>query len=180
VSQPIAELYLLLIRSGVKHLSLFAATAVVAALLGRTVAHIHRTTSIPGLHEHSGDIFWSRHHYLDSALLNLLSNLPAHLQIQSSISEPRGFLIHVNIQATTICLHQAACFRAHESLPPSHDINESKRRCLQAAETILTILRIADKTIISQVFVQKPHYTDKRLISSADRPTALVLYLPRG
>lgn len=123
----------------------------IAALFGRTVALLHRKDVDEDSQEHSDNAFWKRHRYLDHVLLNILQNLPAHLQIQSSLLNPRAVLLHINIQASTICLHQAATFMAYPSPDKTYDMMTSKLRSLGAAETMVTILRLVDPMILKNV-----------------------------
>ncbi|KAJ9614980.1 hypothetical protein H2200_001054 [Cladophialophora chaetospira] len=136
---------------GVKNLSLFAATAMIAGIFGRTVTHLHRRELFDGDQEDSENAFWRRHQYLDGVLLNTLQNLPSHLQIHSSLFNPRSVLLHINIQASTICLHQAAIFRAIPSPDKTYDMMTSKMRALGAAETMMTILRVVDPIVLANM-----------------------------
>lgn len=137
-----------------KSLSLFAAATVIATIFGRTVTHLHRKDLEEGEQIDSDLRFWRRHDYLDNILLNTLQYLPDHLQIRSGLSNPRIVLLHINIQASTICLHQAANFKASSS--PNRDgdrLEESKARCLGAMENMLTILRLVDPAVIGNVCI---------------------------
>lgn len=142
---------------GVQNLSLFAAAAMISALLGRTLAHLHRKEAIYSGHESDSEaIFWIRHRYLDNILLTTLKNLPLHLQISACLHNPRGVLLHINIQAATICLHQAAIFKASASSSSSPSrgsasLLESKFRCVGAAETMMKILRVVDPSVVANV-----------------------------
>lgn len=141
---------------GVKNLSLFAANATIAALFGRTLTHLHRKDlSYEGNSSNQDDdTFWRRHRYLDTVLLHTLQYLPDDLRIRSGISSPQIVLLHINIQASTICLHQAAVFRAQKTSPtPQIDatVADSKARCLHATESMMTILRLLDPAVLQNV-----------------------------
>jgi len=141
---------------GVKNLSLFAANATIAALFGRTLTHLHRKDlAYEGdTSDQNDDTFWRRHRYLDTVLLHTLQYLPDDLRIRAGISSPQIVLLHINIQASTICLHQAAVFRAQKSSPtPQNDatVADSKARCLHATENMMTILRLLDPAVLQNV-----------------------------
>ncbi|KAK4947863.1 hypothetical protein LTR10_013371 [Elasticomyces elasticus] len=138
--------------TGVKNLSLFAANATIAALFGRTLTHLHRK-DLP--YEGSGpddETFWRRHNYLDTILLHTLQYLPDDLRIRAGISSPQIVLLHINIQASTICLHQAAIFKARTSPAPQNTtLEDSKARCLHATENMMTILRLLDPAVLQNI-----------------------------
>lgn len=133
----------------------------IAAVVGRTLTHFHRKEIEEGTQEDPDNAFWKRHRYLDKVLLNTLEHLPFHLQIGSSIVNPTAVQLHINIQASTICLHQAAIFKAKISPGKGYDLVESNMRCLGAAETIMTILRLVNPTIMAKVMNWKCHSVRK-------------------
>ncbi|KAI1612322.1 fungal-specific transcription factor domain-containing protein [Exophiala viscosa] len=139
--------------TGVKNLSLFAANATIAALFGRTLTHLHRK-DLPyeGDTSDQDDAFWRRHQYLDTVLLHTLQYLPDDLRIRTGISSPQIVLLHINIQASTICLHQAAIFKAKNSPTPQETtLADSKARCLHATENMMTILRLLDPAVLQNI-----------------------------
>jgi hypothetical protein len=140
---------------GIKNLDLFAATAMIAAVVGRTLTHFHRKEIDEGSREDPDSAFWRRHQSLDKVLLNTLEHLPPQLQIGSSLLNPAAVQLHINIQASTICLHQAAIFKARTLSNMGYDVVESKMRCLGAAETMMTILRVVHPTIMAKVINQR-------------------------
>jgi hypothetical protein len=126
----------------------------IAALLGRTLTHLHRKELYEGDHEDSDRVFWKRHRFLDDVINNTLRHLPPRLQIGSSLLDPGAVLLHVSIQASTICLHQAAVFKAKATSGKDFELVESKTRRIEAAETMMRILRVVDPATIAKVTLQ--------------------------
>ena len=123
----------------------------VAALFGRTLTHLHRKELYEGNQEDSDKMFWKRHKFLDDVIINTIRNLPPRLQIQSSLLDPPAVLLHISIQASTICLHQAAIFKAKATSAKDCELGESKSRRIEAVETMMAILRVVETATIAKV-----------------------------
>ncbi|EXJ56395.1 hypothetical protein A1O7_06738 [Cladophialophora yegresii CBS 114405] len=149
-TRPSLSLQVAMTPDGIKNLNLFAATAMIAAVVGRTLTHLHRKEIDDGSLEEPDSAFRKRHDYLDTVLLKTLEYLPPQLQIGSSLLNPSAVQLHINIQASTICLHQAAISKAKSSPGNGFDLVESSMRCLGAAETMMTILRVVDATFMTK------------------------------
>ena len=134
-----------------KRLSIFAATVVVASIFGRTLAHLHRPDADDGEELGSNSPFWRRHRQMDSVLLNIMQYLPSNLSLRFGITDGKVMQLHLNIPASTICLHQAAVFKADNSPHLRELRSESRARCLIAAENVMKILRLVTPQALSIV-----------------------------
>lgn len=134
-------------------LSSLAAVVLLGCLFGRNLHHLHRTTSDDKDHDLNGG-FWKRHRALDNVLLNTSLALPSHLRLPESINDSNIIFLNLCIHASTICLHQAAIFKAEKNDMPSQIAAEGKRRSIVAADQITNIMKMAshtDLTLVSPV-----------------------------
>ncbi|KAK1019046.1 hypothetical protein LTR54_000859 [Friedmanniomyces endolithicus] len=125
---------------GAVGLSSFAAVVLMACLFGRNLTHLHR----PGPDDRDDDLdgeFWKRHRNMDSILLNTALALPDALRLPSGLNDANIIWMNMNIHTSTICLHQAAIFKADRNRMPSRISAESKIRCITAAAEIASTMR---------------------------------------
>ncbi|EFX04748.1 c6 zinc finger domain containing protein [Grosmannia clavigera kw1407] len=125
--------------SGIGQLTSFAGIVLMACLFGRNLTHFHR----PDADERDDDLngeFWKRHRNLDNILLNTLLGLPAHLKLPTGLQNPNIVFTNMSIHTSTICLHQAAIFKAEKNGLASSVSPESKIRCINAANEIASIM----------------------------------------
>ncbi|KAJ6790104.1 hypothetical protein PWT90_02108 [Aphanocladium album] len=126
--------------SGAAKLSSFGAIVLLAALFGRNLVHLHR----PDGDDHDGDAngpFWKRHREMDNILLNTSLGLPSNLKLPAGLSNPNVVFMNMSIHTSTICLHQAAIFKAETHKLPASLSSESKVRCITAANEIASVMR---------------------------------------
>ncbi|OAA63973.1 binuclear zinc transcription factor [Cordyceps fumosorosea ARSEF 2679] len=126
--------------SGAAKLSAFGAIVLLAAIFGRNLVHLHR----PDSDEFDGDVngpFWKRHREMDNILLNTSLGLPSHLKLPAGLSSPNIVFMNMSIHTSTICLHQAAIFKAETHKLPASLSSESKVRCITAANEIAAVMR---------------------------------------
>ncbi|KAF2145361.1 uncharacterized protein K452DRAFT_264324 [Aplosporella prunicola CBS 121167] len=126
---------------GSSALSPTAGVCVMAYMFGRNLTHLHRPTSDEREDDLNGN-FWKRHREMDDALLNIALGLPDGLRLPAGISDPNAVFMNMNIHTSTICLHQAAIYKAEKRRMPPHVSNESKLRCATAAAEIAGIMRL--------------------------------------
>ncbi|KAF7951445.1 hypothetical protein EAE96_006754 [Botrytis aclada] len=126
---------------GASNLSPFAGVVLMASLFGRNLLHLHR--SDPGYRDNdlNGE-FWRRHRQMDNILLNTSLSLPFHLRLPHGMANPNSVFLNMNIHASTICLHQAAIFKAQNNRLPATVAAESKIRAMSAANQITSIMQM--------------------------------------
>ena len=112
-----------------------------ACLFGRNLTHLHRPNENDRDHDLNGE-FWKRHRQLDNILLSTSLNLPPALRLPENLSEANVVFCNMNIHTSTICLHQAAIFKADKNKMPTQIGAESKRRCIIAADQITNIMKM--------------------------------------
>ncbi|KAI0172018.1 hypothetical protein GGR52DRAFT_573159 [Hypoxylon sp. FL1284] len=127
--------------AGAAKLSSFGGIVLMACLFGRNLIHLHRPDADDRDHDLNGE-FWKRHRNMDNILLNTSLCLPNHLKLPIGLANPNIVFTNMNIHTSTICLHQAAIFKADRNkLPPSVSA-ESKVRCITAANEIASIMKM--------------------------------------
>ncbi|KMU73252.1 hypothetical protein CISG_09985 [Coccidioides immitis RMSCC 3703] len=122
-------------------LSPLAAVVVITCHLGRNLHHLHRPSANDKDHDLYGE-FWKRHRALDNIILNTSLSLPSHLRLPEGINDPNVAFCNMCIHTSTICLHQAAIFKAEKNNIPPQIAAESKRRCIIAADQITNIMKM--------------------------------------
>lgn len=148
--------------SGACKLSPFAGVVLMACLFGRNLIHLHRPDDDDRDHDLNGE-FWKRHRQMDNILLNTSLSLPSHLKLPNGLSNPNIVFTNMNIHTSTICLHQAAIYKADKNrLPPSIS-QESKVRCITAANEIASIMRMVSHMDLSSVSIPFLHLLDLKL-----------------
>lgn len=135
---------------GASTLSPFAGVVLMACLFGRNLTHLHRPNEEDRDHDMNGE-FWKRHRALDNILLNTSLSLPAQLRLPAGISDANIVFCNMNIHTSTICLHQAAIFKADKNRMPPQISAESKRRCIIAAHEIANIMKMISHIDLSTV-----------------------------
>ncbi|KAK6395382.1 hypothetical protein LTR65_000853 [Meristemomyces frigidus] len=126
--------------NGAPKLSSFAGVIIMACLFGRNLLHLHRPGPDDKDHDLNGE-FWKRHRHMDSILLNTALALPDSLRLPTGLNDPNIVFMNMNIHTSTICLHQAAIFKADKNRMPSRISAESKVRCITAAAEIASVMR---------------------------------------
>ncbi|KAL2885941.1 fungal specific transcription factor [Ceratocystis lukuohia] len=127
--------------AGASKLSAFASVVLSSAMFGRNLIHLHRPDPEDRDHDLNGE-FWKRHRQLDGILLNTLMSLPANLKLPEGLMTPNVVFVHMSMHTSTICLHQAAIFKADSYHLPANVGMESKIRCITAANEITYIMRM--------------------------------------
>ncbi|KLJ08228.1 hypothetical protein EMPG_16350 [Blastomyces silverae] len=129
----------------ISSLSPLAGLVLIASIFGRNLHHLHRTTPDGNVRDLNGG-FWKRHRALDSIILNTSLTLPSHLRLPEGINDPSVVFLNLCIHSSTICLHQAAIFKAEKNDMPSQIAAEGKRRSIVAADQITSIMKMASHT----------------------------------
>lgn len=137
-TQTLAEC---LTPAGAGSISTMGGIVLMACLFGRNLLHLHR----PDVDDRDNDLngeFWKRHRNLDNILLNTSLCLPTHLKLPNGLANPNVVFTNMCIHTSTICLHQAAIFKADKNRLPSSVSAESKVRCITAANEIASVMRM--------------------------------------
>jgi len=128
--------------AGAAKLSTFGGVILSACLFGHNFVHLHKR----GPNEHPEDLangdFWKRHRKMDNTLSNTFMFLPDHLRLPGGIRDLNVVFLHMNIHASTICLHQAAVATAERHRIERNFIARCQARCLMAAEEITSTMRL--------------------------------------
>ncbi|KAK2799664.1 hypothetical protein FQN51_006796 [Onygenales sp. PD_10] len=131
-------------------LSPLASIVLLACLFGRNLHHLHRMTSNDKDHDLNG-AFWKRHRALDNIILNTSLSLPTHLRLPDGLNDPSIVFANMCIHTSTICLHQAAIFKAEKNNLPGQIAAEGKRRSLVAADQITNIMKMVSHTDLTLI-----------------------------
>ncbi|KAK7924173.1 hypothetical protein PG985_006227 [Apiospora marii] len=134
--------------AGAAKLQPFSSVVLMASLFGRNLVHLHRPDPNDRDHDHNGE-FWKRHRNMDNILLNTSLCLPNSLKLPTGLSNPNIIFTNMNIHTSTICLHQAAIFKADKHKLPTSVSSESKVRCITAANEIASIMRMVSHMDLS-------------------------------
>jgi hypothetical protein len=127
--------------SGASSLSSYAGVVLMACLFGRNLVHLHRPDQDNKDNDLEGE-FWKRHRHMDNILLNTSLSLPSQLKLPNGLSNPNIVFTNMNIHTSTICLHQAAIYKADKNRLPATVSKNSKLRCISAANEIAGIMRM--------------------------------------
>lgn len=125
---------------GAPNLSGYAGVIVMACLFGRNLTHLHRPAPDDADDDLNGE-FWKRHRNMDNILLNTALAIPDSLRLPIGLNDPNIVFMNMCIHTSTICLHQAAIFKADKNRMPARISAESKVRCITAAAEIASIMR---------------------------------------
>ncbi|KAL4892167.1 fungal-specific transcription factor domain-containing protein [Aspergillus ambiguus] len=131
----------IIVGDGLSTLSPFGGVVIMAVLFGRHLAHLHRPESQDNDHDLNGG-YWQRHRSYDNVLLHFALAMPSHLRLPAGILDPNVIFCNMAIHTSTVCLHQAAIFKAEKNKMPAQIIIESKRRCIVAADQISNIMKM--------------------------------------
>ncbi|OIW34970.1 hypothetical protein CONLIGDRAFT_675914 [Coniochaeta ligniaria NRRL 30616] len=128
--------------AGAGKLSSFGGIVLMACLFGRNLNHLHRPDADEGDDDSMNGEFWRRHRTLDNILLNTSLCLPPQLKLPAGMQSSNVIFTNMCIHTSTICLHQAAIFKADKMRMPGTVSGESKIRCITAANEIASIMRM--------------------------------------
>ena len=136
---------------GASRITPFGGVVLSACLFGHNFQHLHKT----GEDERPGDLsngeFWKRHRQMDNVLSNTFMFLPDKLRLPGGLRDMNVVFLHMNIHASTICLHQAAVLTAEKNNISKNFIRQSRARSLMAAEEITNIMKLVSHLDASNV-----------------------------
>jgi len=125
----------------IKSLSSFAGVVLITHFFGLNHTHLHRPEPDPREYALNGE-FWKRHRRMDTLLSQTSISLPDHLRLPDGIRDPNTVFLNLAIPTSTIRLHQAAIFKAEENHLPKRVVEQSRTRCIIAAQRIADIVRM--------------------------------------
>lgn len=145
------------------NLSPTAAIVVLTCIFGRNLLHLHRPSPNDDPSNPNGG-FWRRHRVIDDILLNTSLALPSHLRLPNGVGDPNVVFLNMCIHTATICLHQAAIFKADAHRMTAKVSAESKIRCITSASEIVSIMRMISHQDLSTVCHGFPQCSSQQLI----------------
>lgn len=148
--EPTSQLSEVLNGEGTETISAFSGVILLSTLYGRNLTHLHRPSDDDADHDLNGK-FWKRHRQLDNILLNISLAMPQALRLPGAINDPNAIFCNMNVHTATICLHQAAIFKADKNQLPAQISAESKRRCIVAADQVTNIMKMISHIDLSLV-----------------------------
>ena len=151
IEQKTISLEQALAAEGASHVSPFGGVVLAAALYGHNYYHLHRKGPDENPEDISNGEFWKRHRKMDNVLSNVFMFLPDHLRLPFGLSDMNTVFLHMNIHASSICLHNAAVFTAERHKTGSTIIRQSRTRSLMAADEISNIMRLVTHVDASKV-----------------------------
>ncbi|KAL4959660.1 putative C6 transcription factor Prf [Aspergillus stella-maris] len=149
-SEKTSCLNALLLGEDLATLSPFASVAFVSCLLGRNLTHLHRPEPQDNDNDLNG-VFWQRHRSHDNILLHFALSMPSHLRLPAGVGDANVLFCNLAVHTSTICLHQAAIYKAEKNSMPEQIILESKRRCIVAADQISSIMKMVSSMDMSKM-----------------------------
>lgn len=141
---------------GASKISPFGGVILSACLFGHNFQHLHKS----GPDERPDDLangeFWKRHRKMDNVFSSTFMFLPDHLRLPAGLRDMNVVFLHMNIHASTICLHQAAVLTAEKNNISVSFIRQSRTRSLMAAEEIANTMRLVSHLDASNVSSYTP------------------------
>ena len=131
-------------------LSSFGGVVLVTHFLGLNLTHLHRPEPSQQENDMNGP-FWKRHRTMDNDLLKTALQLPSSLRLPSGVRNPNIVFLNFALHTSTICLHQAAIFKAEKNQLPSTIIEQSRTRCILAAAEIASVMRLTSHLDVAGV-----------------------------
>lgn len=158
ITQDTVSLKEALTIEGASKISPFGGVVLSACLFGHNFEHLHQN----GSEEHPEDLangeFWKRHRKMDNVLSNTFMFLPDHLRLPYGLRDMNITFLHMNIHASTICLHQAAVLVGEKHRISPTTIKQSLARSLMAAEEITNIMRLTSHVDCSHVCLSLSYF----------------------
>ncbi len=145
-----------LTAEGARKISPFAGVVISAALFGHNYEHLHSKGHNENPEDLSRGDFWKRHRKMDNVLSNTFMFLPEHLRLPYNIRDMNVVFLHMNIHASTVCLHRAAVLTATRCNLDPNFIRQCRARSLMAAEEISNIMRLISHLDSSRVSYHSP------------------------
>lgn len=171
--EPTISLKQALEPAGAAKLSPFGGVSVLACIFGRNLLHLHRPTANEEEENLSG-AFWKRHRALDNVILGISMSLPERLRLPLAVTHPNAVFMNMCLHMSTICLHQAAIFKAEKHRGLVKVAAESKLRCITAAAEMANVMKMSSNQDMAGVMSHSfdavlTHLTNSRRSSTLSR-----------
>ncbi|KAG9232542.1 fungal-specific transcription factor domain-containing protein [Amylocarpus encephaloides] len=137
--------------AGAPFVSTFGGVILSSALFGHNFQHLHWGGSDDRPEDYANGEFWKRHRRMDNVLSNTFMFLPDHLRIPGGQHNMSVIFLHMNIHASTICLHQAGILTAEKYKIDEAVIKQSQARSLMSAQEIANIMRTCSHIDASRI-----------------------------
>ena len=122
----------------------------VTHFFGLNLTHLHRPEPNQQEHDLNGS-FWKRHRTMDNDLLKTALQLPSYLRLPSGIRNANTVFLNFALHTSTICLHQAAIFKAEKNKLSNTVVEQSRTRCILAAAEIASVMRLTSHLDVAGV-----------------------------
>lgn len=108
--------------------------------------------------------FWQHHYQLDKDLKSYGSNLLGHIKPQTRHDDPFAFVIHMNLCAIRIDLHEHAILKAQRQELPDALVTESENQCKNVVVEIVEYTQFIkhislDKVCESHFMLESPEFS---------------------
>lgn len=136
----------------------FAASVLVCHMYKQIIHHVHvqRPDDRPEDVEYGG--YWNRHRELDTLLSSTFMFLPEMFRLPKHIRDPVATQTNLNLHASVICLHNAACEQADKHKLPGHVKKVSEDRRLMAAQEVVNIVKLTSHLKANYVSVSDRYF----------------------
>ncbi|KAK3368208.1 binuclear zinc transcription factor [Podospora didyma] len=122
--------------------SSFAAAVIMCYIFIQLMKHVHRPRPDDRPEDMEHGRYWKRHRELDNMLSSSFMFIPEPFRLPRNIRDPVALQTNLNLHASVICIHVAACHKADKYNLPTHVKQISKARCLMAAQEIINIMKL--------------------------------------
>ena len=108
--------------------------------------HVHRPKASDRPDDIQDGPYWKRHRQLDNNLGSAFMFLPDKFQLPANIRDMVALQVNLNLHASVVCLHSAACDVVNKYGLDKRLGERSKVRKLTAAREVVKIMRLARET----------------------------------
>jgi hypothetical protein len=130
-------------------LSAFAAQVVIVSLSASSLQDLLRFDPDTNSADSIGSI-WFKSSRLSNALATMF-RVPQHLSIPTAKLDPTIVFLNMGAAASTICVHRFAKFQAGGDVVAGEVMQQSKIKCLEAASTILQLMKMTSHWDLNSV-----------------------------
>ncbi|KAK3954153.1 hypothetical protein QBC32DRAFT_97490 [Pseudoneurospora amorphoporcata] len=126
--------------------SSFASTVVMSYLFNELLSHVHRPKVSGRPDDLQNGPYWNRHREIDNNLGNAFMFLPEKFRLPTHITDTVALQVNLNLHASVVCLHSAACDAVKKYGLDKRLGERSKVRRLNSAREVVKIMRLVKET----------------------------------